>query len=108
MRKEVKPTLKYLVIYRKRDKYPIVEMCRFFEVSRSGYYGFVKRMNAPDKDEVIGTLIKDCQQRTRKTYGYRSVKLWLLRETGLIINHKAVLRIMNRYGLLTEIRRRRG
>jgi len=82
-------------------------MCKFFEVSRSGYYDFVKRKDNSDKDEIIGELIKECQFKTKNTYGYRRIVIWLLRETGLVINHKAVLRIMNKYGLLSEIRRRR-
>lgn len=40
-----------------------------------------------------------------ETNKIRRVKLWLLYETGLVINHKAVLRIMSKYGLLSEIRR---
>ena len=34
-RKEVRTSVKYMVIYRHKDKYSISEMCRFFEVSRS-------------------------------------------------------------------------
>jgi transposase InsO family protein len=83
-------------------------MCKFFKVSRSGYYGFVKKMSNPDKDAAIAEQIRECQLKIRKTYGYRRVKIWLLREKGLVINHKAVLRIMNKYNLLSEIRRRRA
>jgi transposase InsO family protein len=82
-------------------------MCEFFKVSRSGYYDFVKRLERADKDEAVAKQIIECQNQTKKTYGYRRVKLWLLRETGLVINHKAVLRIMNKYGLLSEIRKPR-
>jgi len=82
-------------------------MCDFFEVSRSGYYEFIKRMDRPDKDDVIAELISECQKRARGTYGYRRVKLWLLRQKGRRINHKAILRIMNKYGLLSQIRRRK-
>lgn len=82
-------------------------MCRFFEVSRSGYYAYLKAMNRPDKDEVYAKLIEKCQSLSQKTYGYRRVKIWLERENGHKINHKAVLRIMNKYGLLSEIRRRK-
>ena len=39
-----------MVIYRHKDKYSISEMYRFFSVSRSGYYGYVKRMDTPAKD----------------------------------------------------------
>ena len=101
------PAIKYLVIHRHKGKYPIKMMCKFFEVSRSGYYAYEKRIAAPDKDEVLGNLIRKCQEKTRQTYGYRRVKIWLLREIGLIINRKAVLRLMRKYGLLATIRRPR-
>lgn len=82
-------------------------MCKFFAVSRSGYYDFVKRIGKSDKDEQIAGLIQKCQEHSHRTYGYRRVRIWLLRETGLVVNHKAILRIMNKYGLLSEVRRRK-
>lgn len=90
-------------------KYPIKTLCKILGVSRSGYYGWLQRSGTQkaDKDEGIAKLIKACQETTRFTYGYRRVVIWLLRETGLVINHKAVLRIMNKYGLCARIRRRR-
>ncbi len=103
----MKPRTKYRVIYKHKDKYEISEMCRFFEVSRSGYYDFAKRMDMPDKDEILAKQIAICQQQTKRTYGYRRVKIWLLRELGLVINHKAVIRIMNKYGLISVIRKPR-
>ena len=48
---------KYAVIYRYKEKYPVLAMCRFFAVSRSGYYGFVKRMNRPEKDAALAETI---------------------------------------------------
>lgn len=98
---------KYSVISRFSGKYSISAMCKFFDVSRSGYYKWYTRDLSQDKDKPIGKLIRQCQEETQQTYGYRRIKLWLLRETGLIINHKAVLRIMNKYNLLAEIRRPR-
>lgn len=82
-------------------------MCQYFEVSRSGYYDWLKKKDQPAKDEMLGDLIRECQKKTRQTYGYRRVRIWLLRETGLVINSKAVLRIMRKYGLLAVIRRPR-
>ena len=46
----MRPQVKYNVIYRQRVKYSVSSMCRFFGVSRSGYYGYVQRMNIPDRD----------------------------------------------------------
>jgi len=82
-------------------------MCDFFEVSRSGYYDFVQRMDKPDWDEVLAGAIAECQRLCRKTYGYRRVHIWLEREYGFKLNPKTVLRVMNKYGLLSEIRRSR-
>ena len=99
--------MKYTAIYAKREKFEISFMCNYFGVSRSGYYAWVKRQKQPDRDEFLGNLIRECQKRTKQTYGYRRVKLWLLRETGLLVNKKAVLRLMRKYNLLAEIRRPR-
>ena len=46
------PRVKYAVIYRHREEYPVSVMCNFFDVSRSGYYDFVKRLGKPEKDAV--------------------------------------------------------
>ena len=81
-------------------------MCRFFSVSRSGYYGFVKRMDKPAKDLELAELIKECQVQTKKTYGYRRVTIWLERN-GIHHNPKTVLRVMRKYSLLSVVRRKR-
>jgi len=82
-------------------------MCKFFDVSRSGYYDFVKRLDKPDRDEVLAKEIAQCQEHSRKTYGYRRVHIWLNRK-GIHRDPKTVLRVMNKYGLLSEVRRRRA
>lgn len=103
----MKPSIKYLVIHRHKGEYPISAMCLFFRVSRSGYYDFVKRLSRPQADEPLAEMIRQCQSRCGRTYGYRRIHIWLLREKSLYLNPKTVLRVMNKYGLLSEIRRRR-
>ena len=103
----MKPSVKYLAIYRHRNEYPIITMCRFLEVSRSGYYDYVKRMSQPQKDQPLAELIAECQRHSRKVYGYRRVQIWLDREKSIHLNRKTVLRIMRKYSLQSEIRRRR-
>ena len=102
----MRPKVKYAVIYRHRNEYSVSLMCKFFEVSRSGYYDFVKRMKKPEKDTDLAEAIQTCQNATDKTYGYRRVWLWL-RHKKIHRNPKTVLRVMKKYGLLSEIRRRR-
>ena len=98
--------IKYIAIAKNADKHPIRVMCNFFEVARSGYYAFLKRQDRPSAEERLAALIHKCQQEAHGTYGYRRVGIWLKRQ-GIEKNHKAVLRIMNKYGLLAQIRRRR-
>ena len=52
-------------------------MCKFFGVSRSGYYDFVKRLGRQENDAELAEKIKECQNKTDKTYGYRRVWKWL-------------------------------
>lgn len=102
----MKACLKYRIIQKFAGQYPVLEMCRLFEVSRSGYYEFVKRIDKPERDEGLATLIARCQEISKKTYGYRRVHIWLERQ-GVCCNPKTVLRVMHKYGLLSEVRRRK-
>ena len=81
-------------------------MCQFFGVSRSGYYKYVKRLAHSAKDLELAEKIRTKQKSCKKTYGYRRMKLWLDSE-GVTKNPKTILRIMHKYDLLSEIRRRR-
>lgn len=81
-------------------------MCRFFNVSRSGYYDFVKRMDIPARDLPLAEKIKECQASTKQTYGYRRVHIWLEKQ-GIHHNPKTILRVMQKYNLLSVVRRKR-
>ena len=95
-----------MVIYRHKDKYSISNMCGFFDVSRSGYYDYVKRMNSPAWDLPLAEKIRECQERSHSTYGYRRVHIWLERQ-GIHKNPKTVLRVMRKYNLLSVVRRKK-
>lgn len=95
-----------MVIYRHKGRYSISEMCRFFGVSRSGYYGYVSRMDIPAWDLPLAEKIRECQDECGKTYGYRRVHIWLEKK-GIYRNPKTVLRVMQKYGLLSVIRRKK-
>ena len=102
----MRTSVKYRVIYRHKDKYSISEMCRFFEVSRSGYYDYVQRMDVPAWDLPLAEKIRECQEHSHRTYGYRRVHIWLKRQ-GIHKNPKTVLRVMQKYNLLSEVRRKK-
>ena len=102
----MRPKVKYQVIYRHRAEYSVSAMCRSFGVSRSGYYDFVHRLGEPEKDATLAKAIAQQRERSYHTYGYRRMWLWL-KSQNIFCNPKTVLRIMKKYDLLSEIRRRR-
>lgn len=102
----MKPSIKYQVIFKHKNKYSINSMCKFFGVSRSGYYAFLKRMDIPDRDLPLAEKIKECQEESHRTYGYRRVHIWLERQ-GIYRNPKTVLRVMQKYNLLSVVRRKK-
>lgn len=102
----MKTYVKYNVIYRHKEKYAISEMCRFFKVSRSGYYCYVNRIDTPAKDLPLANLIKECCIETKQTYGYRRVCDWLERK-NVHHNPKTILRVMQKFNLLSVVRRKK-
>ena len=98
--------VKYHIIYRHKAEYPVAVMCKFFAVSRSGYYAFVHRLGKPEKAAALAELIGQQRERSFRTYGYRRMWMWL-KTQNIFRNPKTVLRIMKKYDLLSEIRRRR-
>jgi len=104
----VSASVKYKAIYSNRDKYSVASMCRFFEVSRSGYYDWIQRKDNPDRDCLIAEMILERRrQRFGKSLGCRRMQKWLSQEKGVVRNYKTIWRIMQKYGLLSECRRKR-
>lgn len=100
----MKAAKKYEVITRNKDNYSISTLCKFFNVSRSGYYRYLSVIDTEPKDMQLSELIKECQRKCGKTYGYRRVCIWLERR-GIHKNPKTILKIMQKYNLLSEIRK---
>ena len=103
----MRPRVKYQIIYMNRNRYPVSVMCRFFGVSRSGYYDYVGRLDQPAHDATLAAIIREQQNKCDKTYGYRRMWKWLKNTKKIHRNPKTILRIMKKYELLSEIRRRR-
>jgi putative transposase len=81
-------------------------MCAFFGISRAAYYAWRSRMDRADPDTERKQLILEVYDASKKTYGYRRISL-AIRTEGMLINHKAVLRLMNRLGIHSVARRRK-
>ena len=79
---------KYRVIEHFKSKYPIQKMCEIFEVSRSGFYKWRKKIQQPVQHSELDQIIIACQAQTNQTCGYRRVLRWMQR------NHTRLLQCM--------------
>ncbi len=82
-------------------------MCRFFGISRASYYGWVQRVQQPDRDALNKQFIQEAYERSHQTYGYRRITLWLRKHKGIWLNHKTVLRLMHALQIRSIARRRK-
>jgi transposase InsO family protein len=82
-------------------------MGKFFGVSRAAYYAWVKRLVQPDRDIERKQLIQEAYAKSRGTYGYRRIGMWICKNKSQVINHKAILRLMNSLNIRSIARKRR-
>lgn len=71
-------------------------MCEILNISRKTYYKYRYTL---DKDYKDYLEIKRIFEEGREMYGYRRIKKSMLEQTGWVINHKKIIRIMKKYNL---------
>jgi len=82
-------------------------MCAYLQISRSAYYAWLSTGNLEARKDARRELIQEAWLASRKTYGYRRIQVAIQRKHGQIINHKAVLRLMQELTIRSVARRRR-
>ena len=95
-----------MVIYDLKENYRISHMCRYLNVSSSGYYRWLK-LGRPIRytfDEVLADMIEEIFYETYK--GYRFIRDEIIRRYGVIYNDKTVYKYMKILGLSSPIRKK--
>jgi transposase InsO family protein len=93
------------VIYHYRKTYRVNAMCAFFGVSRAAYYAGIQHFEREDRDTIRMRQVQEAWEKSRKTYGYRRITLYLAKKQAIVVNHKAVLRLMNKLGIRSNARK---
>ena len=85
---------------RQRCSYPVKLMARVLEVSRSGFYAWLRRPPSARKlqDESLKPLIQIAHDRSRGTYGPKRLQDELA-DTGTIIGRDRIFRLRKEMGL---------
>jgi putative transposase len=99
--------LKFQIVDELRRRHFIKDLCEYLGISRSGYYRYRLRKQAPDRDRELEEKIQHIYELRNRVYGYRRIQAELSRLYGMNVNHKRVLRIMQKMGLQAVIRRKR-
>jgi len=79
-------------------------LCTIAGVSTSGYYVWLTQINKPQKDHGDYVLIKEQFDKGKSKWGFRTIQM-KLNDKGISMNHKKIIRIMNKYKLYTKIRK---
>ncbi|MDR6923971.1 transposase InsO family protein [Chryseobacterium sp. 2987] len=72
-------------------------------MARSSFYYHQKALDKKDKYGEVKTLIKQIYHRHKGRFGYRRITL-IMKQQGIVINHKTVLRLMKTLGLKSIVR----
>ena len=92
-----------------KNEHAILSLCRYLEVSSSGYYAWQKRRTAPSprtfEDQTLAQEIACIHARSRKTYGSPRIEQEL-RKKGRCHGRNRVARLMKEKGLSGRQQRR--
>lgn len=77
-----------------------------FKIAKSTFYRNLTRSYDIDKDKQDFELISFVFQQRKRKVGIRQIKMILERDYSVVMNKKKIFRIMKKYKLKTEIRRK--
>ena len=88
-----------MIIYDLKEDYPIKRLCKYLNVSSSGYYRWLKagRPIRYNFDEKLADTIEEIFYETYK--GYRFIRDEIIRRYGIIYNDKTIYKYMKILGL---------
>ena len=83
-------------------------MCEIAQVSKSGYYKWLKNKDKTDCSKILEIIyIKEIFARKNGIYGIRTIKMKLEQDYGIIMNRKKIARIMRENNMITKTRKQK-
>lgn len=111
--KSLNPSRIYQLIYEIVKQNQFKQMTKYFcdllEVSRSGYYSYIKASDSREAREQLDLAAKETILKAFNRRGYkkgsRSIKMILENDYNIIFSRKKIQRIMKKYGIVCPYRK---
>jgi len=99
--------MKYRMIQTNSSHFPVSKMCQTMEVSRSGYYAFLKRPESKrsKRQKQLLEKIRAIHKENHEIYGSPSITVEL-NEAGIPASRGMVARLMRKNGIRSKIRKK--
>jgi len=99
---------KAIQYYDTEKSWPVEWMCKSLEVSRSGYYKWLKHEKTDEEkeNEQIARLVREYDERFSHTLGYRRMTGYINRLNQKQYGEKRIYRIMKMMGIRSVIRKK--
>lgn len=100
----------YALVQEQLSRYFVMELCRLYVVSRSGYYKWLGRSNQPNRYERTQNILDHYVRDIHSHYpsmGYRQIRDTLLLQTGCHVCDLSVWKSMKRLHIKGYVRRRK-
>lgn len=82
-----------------QGKLSVERMCTLAQISRAGFYRWLKTKEPAAEETAVRSAIQEIAVQHRRCYGYRRITAQL-RQRGMVVNRKRVLRMMQEDNLL--------
>ena len=92
-----------------KEHFSVNLLCQIAEIPRSSYYKWLKRKVSfhEQENQQLSQAMILLYEKVEGIYGYRQLTINLRRQTGQLINHKRVYRLMKLAGIQSVIRRKK-
>lgn len=102
----MEPEIVVKVVQELSSKFNIIDILDALDVPKSTYYRWKKKYSEPSITPLEELIIELCQEN-KFHYGHRKIKALLKRIHGLHVNRKTVQRIMQKFNIQCQIKKKR-
>lgn len=101
--------MRFGFIHKHKDEYSIARMCRLFDVTRQGYYEYLKSLDKPCKHAPLLAMIEAIinEDEFNDEYGRRRIASALALK-GVGVSESTVYRVCSKFGILQKKRKPKG